>query len=160
MRTKNEYIILTYSYVASRVGQKNHNHNQNNKTMAKLSDNIIDFDGLIGLQLQIVDAGLLKDLVVHYSLRWGGLKLTRSYFNLMLPRYCSHQLRRRKAFPRTMPIRWPYQIVIADRRRLQLCQWSDLLIEPLRACVGRIMAPIKFLKVGCCVLCIFLSIWS
>ena len=53
--------------------------------MAKPSGKAIDFDGLIGLRLKIVDAGSLKDLVVHYFPRWGGLKLTRSYFNLMLP---------------------------------------------------------------------------
>ena len=52
--------------------------------MAKPSDKAIDFDGLIGLRLQIVDAGSLKDLVVYYSLRWGGLKLTRTYFILIL----------------------------------------------------------------------------
>ena len=53
-------------------------------TMAKPSDKAIDFDGLIGLRLQIVDAGSLKDLVVYYCLRWGGLKLTRTYFILIL----------------------------------------------------------------------------
>ena len=41
-------------------------------------------DGLIELRLQIVDAGSLEDLVVHYYPRWGGLKLTRTYFILIL----------------------------------------------------------------------------
>ena len=56
-------------------------------TMAKPSPPVrigIDFDGLTGLRLQIVDAGSLEDLVVHYYPRWGGLKLTATYFNLIL----------------------------------------------------------------------------
>ena len=79
---KNKHIIITYSYVVSRVGQKNDNHNQNNKTMAKPSGKTIVFDGLIRLRLQIVDAGSPEDLVVHYYLRRGDLKLTRSYFTI------------------------------------------------------------------------------
>ena len=54
-----------------------------------------------------------------------------------------------------MPFRGPYRIAIVDRRRLSLCQCSDLSIEPLRARVGREVAPNDFLKVDCCVLCIF-----
>ena len=48
-------------------------------------DKAINFDGLIGSRLQIVDAESLEDLVVHYYLRWGGLKLIRTYFVLVLP---------------------------------------------------------------------------
>ncbi len=60
---KNKHIIITYSYAVSRVGQKNHNQNQNNKktmAMAKPFDKAVDFGGLIGSRLQIVDAGSLK----------------------------------------------------------------------------------------------------
>ncbi len=84
------------------------------------SDKAIDFDGLIGSRLQIVDAESLEDLVVHYYLRWGGLKLNRTYFILLLPN--SHQRRRRKAFPHPMPFRWPYRIAITDRHRRPLRQ--------------------------------------
>ena len=68
-RIKNKYNISIHSYVVRRVGP---------------SDKAIDFDGLIGLQLQMIDAKLLKDIVVYHSLRWGGLKLARTEFIFLL----------------------------------------------------------------------------
>ena len=78
------------------------------------SDKAIDFDGLIGSRLQIFDAGSLEDLLVHYLLRWGGLKLNRTYFILLLPTVIISD-----GVPRPMSFRWPYRIAISDRRLWQ-----------------------------------------